>query len=330
LTKEKVVCLTPLETEFFKSALENWIDFSTFELDMLPGDVTEGEVCKAVADATVIFGDGRHLTHITRRVIEAAPRLKLIQLLTVGYDEVDLEAADEHGIPVSNTAGCNAVSVAEHAIMFMLVLLKKGLYAHESTLRGEWPQMELVVGGKVLELGGKTLGILGLGAIGTEVAKMARVFGPHIIYHKRSRLPGGEEERLGVKYVGFDELLQRSDILSIHVSLTSETRGMIGREEISMMKKGAILLNLSRGAVVDDAAVAEALKEGRLSGAGMDVFGDEPLGPDNVFDGVENVMLSPHVSGASKEMLGRAFRMCGENLARFFAGEKLDNVVNLK
>jgi len=330
LTKEKVVCFTPLETEFFKSHLENWIDFSTFELEILPGDVTEEKVCKAVADATVIFGDGRHLTHITRRVIEAAPRLKLIQLLTVGYDEVDIEAADEHGIPVSNTAGCNAISVAEHAIMFMLVLLKKGLYAHESTLRGEWPQMELAVGGKVLELGGKTLGILGLGAIGTEVAKMARVFGSHILYHKRSRLPVGEEERLGVKYVGFDELLQWSDILSIHVPLTSETRGMIGREEISMMKKGAILLNLARGGVVDDAAVAEALKEGRLSGAGLDVFGDEPLGPDNVFDGVENVMLSPHVSGASKEMLGRAFKMCGENLARFFAGEKLDYVVNLK
>jgi hypothetical protein len=156
LRKEKVVCLVPLEADYFKSALGNWIDFSTFDLDILRGDVTEEEVCKAVADATVIFGDGRHRTHITRRVIEAAPRLRLIQMPTVGYDEVDLEAADEHGIPVSNTAGCNAVSVAEHAIMFMLVLLKKGLYAHESTLRGEWPQMELVFSGKVLELGGKT------------------------------------------------------------------------------------------------------------------------------------------------------------------------------
>jgi phosphoglycerate dehydrogenase-like enzyme len=330
LRKEKVVCLVPLEADYFKSALGNWIDFSTFDLDILRGDVTEEEVCKAVADATVIFGDGRHRTHITRRVIEAAPRLRLIQMPTVGYDEVDLEAADEHGIPVSNTAGCNAVSVAEHAIMFMLVLLKKGLYAHESTLRGEWPQMELVFSGKVLELGGKTLGILGLGTIGTEVAKMARVFGPHILYYKRSRLPVGEEERLGVKYVGFDELLKRSDILSIHVPLTPETRGMMGRKEISTMKKGAILLNLARGGVVDEGAVVEALKEGRLSGAGLDVFEGEPLGPDSVFDGVENVMLSPHVSGATKEMLGRAFKMCGENLARFFAGEKLDNVVNLK
>jgi len=310
--------------------LGNWIDFSTFDLEMLPGDVTEEEVCKAVADVTVIFGDGRHRTHITRRVIEAAPRLKLIQMPTVGYDEVDLDAADEHGIPVSNTAGCNAVSVAEHAIMFMLVLLKKGLYAHESTLRGEWPQMELVFSGKVLELGGKTLGILGLGAIGTEVAKMARVFGPHILYCKRSRLPAVEEERLGVEYVGFDELLKRSDILSIHVPLTHETRGMIGREEIATMKEGAILLNLARGGIVDEAAVVEALKEGRLSGAGLDVFEDEPLGPDTIFDGVENVMLSPHLSGASKEMLGRSFRMCGENLARYFAGEKLENVVNLK
>jgi phosphoglycerate dehydrogenase-like enzyme len=215
-------------------------------------------------------------------------------------------------------------------MMFMLVLLKKGVYAHESTLRGEWPQMELAVGGKVLELGGRTLGILGLGDIGTEVAKRARGFGPHILYHKRSRLPVAEEEVLGVEYVGLDELLKRSDILSIHVPLTPETRGIIGREEIASMKKGAILLNLARGGIVDEGALVEALKEGRLSGAGLDVFEDEPQGPDNIFEGVENVMLSPHVSGASKEMLIRAFGICGENIARFFSGEKLENVVNLK
>ncbi len=324
------MCLIPLETDYFKSVLENWIDFSTFDLDILRGDVTEEEVCGAVADATVIVGDGRHQTHVTRRVIEAAPRLGLIQMFTVGYDEVDLEAADERGIPVSNAAGVNAVSVAEHAMMFMLVLLKKGVYAHESTLRGEWPQMELAVGGKVLELGGRTLGILGLGDIGTEVAKRARAFGPHILYHKRSRLPVAEEVRLGVEYVVFEELVKRSDILSIHIPLTPETRGMIGREEIASMKKGAILLNLARGGIVDEGALVEALKEGRLSGAGLDVIEDEPLGPDNIFDGVKNVMLSPHISGASKETFGRAFRMCGENLARFFAGEELENVVNLK
>jgi len=328
LTKEKIVCLTPLKTEFLKSNLENWIDFSTFDLEILPGDITEEEVCKAVADSTVIFGDGRHRTHITRKVIEAAPNLKLIQMPTVGYDEVDLEAANEYGIPVANTAGCNAVSVAEHAIMFMLVLLKKGLYAHESTLKGEWPQMELAVGGKVSELGGKTLGILGLGAIGTEVAKMARGFGTNILYNKRNRLPQDKEERLGVTYVGFDELLKQSDILSIHVSLNSDTRGLIGREEISMMKKGAILLNLARGPVVDEVAVADALIEGRLSGVGLDVFRDEPLGPGNVYEGLENVMLSPHVSGGSRETFGRSFMMCGKNLARYFAGEKLDYLVN--
>jgi phosphoglycerate dehydrogenase-like enzyme len=330
LTKEKVVCLTPLEIGFFKSNLENWIDFSTFDLEILPGDASEEEVCKAVSDATVIFGDGRHVTHINRRVIEAAPRLKFIQMPSVGFDEVDLEAANEYGIPVANTAGCNAVSVAEHAIMFMLVLLKKGLYAHESTLKGEWPQMEIAVGGKVSELGGKTLGILGLGAIGTEVAKMARGFGTNILYNKRNRLSLGEEGRLGVTYVGFEELLQQSDILSIHVSLNSETQGLIGREEISMMKKGAILLNLARGPVVDEAAIVDALREGRLSGAGLDVFWDEPLGPDNVYDGLENVMLSPHVSGASRETIGRSFKMCGENFARYFAGEKLEYLVNQK
>jgi len=329
-TREKIVSLTPVEPEFFKANLERWIDFSAVDLDILPGDASEDQVCEAVADATVIFGDGRHFTHITRRVIEAAPKLKLIQTLSVGYDEIDLKAADDLGIPVANTQGSNAPSVAEHAIMFMLVLLKKGLLSHEATLRGEWPQMDLAVSGKVLELGGKTLGILGLGAIGTEVAKRARVFGPRIIYNKRSRLPEEEEKRLGVEYADFDELLRLSDVLSIHVPLTPETRGMIGRVEIARMKPGAILLNLARGGVVDDAALADAVKEGRLSGAGLDVFEDEPLGPDSVFVSVENVITSPHVSGASKETLGRAFKMCGENMARVFRGEGPEYVVNLR
>ncbi|UCD44678.1 MAG: 2-hydroxyacid dehydrogenase [Candidatus Bathyarchaeota archaeon] len=329
-TREKIVSLTPLEPDFFKANFGRWIDFQEVDLAILPGDASEEQVCEAVADATVIFGDGRHFIPVTRRIMEAAPRLKIIQMPSVGYDEVDLKAADELGIPVANTQGCNAPSVAEHAIMFMLVLLKRGLLNHEATLRGEWPQMDIAVGGKVLELGGKTLGILGLGAIGTEVAKRARVFGPQIIYNKRSRLPEDEEKRLGVEYAGFDELLQLSDILSVHVPLTPETWGMIGREEIAMMKPGAILLNLARGGVVDDAALAEALREGRLSGAGLDVFQDEPLGPGSVFVGVENVMTSPHVSGASKETMGRGFKMCGENLARVFRGEDPEYVVNLK
>jgi glyoxylate reductase len=330
MLKEKIVCLTPLEGGFFKSLLENWIDFSNIDLEMLPGDVAEDEICKAVADATVIFSDGRHITHITRKVIESAPNLKLIQTPTVGYDEIDLDAANEYGIPVANTAGSNAISVAEHAIMFMLVLLKKAIYAHESTLRGDWPQMDLVVGGKVMELGGKTLGILGLGDIGLEVVRLASAFGPRVLYNKRSRLSVDKERQLGIEFVELDELLRQSDILSIHVSLNSDSRGMISRDEISMMKDGAILLNLARGPVVDETALVEALKNGKLSGAGLDVFYEEPLGQNNAFEGLDNIILSPHVSGGTKEMMGRAFKMCGENLSRVFSGKRPENVVNLK
>ena len=329
-TGEKIVCLTPLTNEFFKASFSKWIDFSKVELEIVPEDASEEIVCKAVADATIIVGDGRHRISITRRVMEAAPGLKLVQMFTVGYDEVDLAAADELGIPVANAQGSNAPAVAEHAMMFMLVLLKKGLYSHEATSRGDWPQMELAVGGKLLELGGKTLGILGLGAIGTELARMARAFGPRIIYHKRNRLPEDEEEKLGVEYVGFDELIAQSDILSIHVPLTDETRGMIGGEEIARMKPGAILLNLARGGIVDDAAVVDAVKEGRLAGAGLDVFRDEPVGPRNIYAGVDNLILSSHVSGASSETFTRAFKMSGENLARAIAGEKPEYLVNLK
>ena len=292
-------------------------------VDVKPGMAKE-ELCKEIRhyDGLIV----RSGTKVTADVIEAAKRLKVIARAGVGVDNIDVDAATKRGIIVMNAPTGNTVSTAEHTFSLLLALSRNVSRADRSMRGGKWERKRFVG----TELYDKVLGIIGLGRVGTEVAKRARGFGPHILYHKRSRLPVAEEERLGVEYVGFEELLKRSDILSIHVPLTPETRGMIGREEIASMKKGAILLNLARGGIVDEGALIEALKEGRLSGAGLDVIEDEPLGPDNIFDGVENVMLSPHISGASKETFGRAFRMCGENLARFFAGEELENVVNLK
>jgi len=173
-----------------------------------------------------------------------------------------------------------------------------------------------------------TLGILGLGAIGKAVVKRANVFGPRIIYHKRNRLTEKEENELGVEYVEFEELLAKSDILSIHVPLTEQTRRMIGREEIAKMKNGAILINLTRGGVLDESSVAEAVKEGKLSGAGLDAYEHEPVSSNNPLIGIENVILSPHVGGATKESLDRTLEMSGENMARILAGQKPKHVVN--
>jgi lactate dehydrogenase-like 2-hydroxyacid dehydrogenase len=245
-----------------------------------------------------------------------------------GYDEVDISAANEMGVPIATTRAANAQAVAEHAIMFMLVLLNRGIYAHRATRRGDWPQMELLVEKRTKELRGRTLGILGLGAVGKEVASRVRAFGTRVIYHKRNRLSLEEERRLELEYVEFDELLTRSDILSIHVNLTPETKGMIGRREISMMKDGAILINTARGAVVDEQALADALMKGKLFGAGLDVFNHEPLGPENVFNGIDNVILSPHISGGTVESITRMIESAGKNIALVLGGKRPLNKVN--
>jgi phosphoglycerate dehydrogenase-like enzyme len=303
------------------------MDFSEVELHSISPEAQEEEICRAISNATILYtGPGR--PPITKKIIEAATQLKLIQTPGAGYNEIDVVAAEEAGVPVATTRGGNINAVAEHAIMFMLVLLKRGLYAHEATVRGDWPQFELGMSGTVRELGGNTLGILGLGGIGREVAKRARSFGPRIIYHNRNRLGEVEEADLGVEYVDFDELIRCSDVLSVHVPLTPQTRGIIGRKEIGEMKSGAILLNLARGGVVDEEAVVEAVKAHKLAGAAFDVFEVEPLESDNIFKCVENVMLSPHCSAATVESVERMFNIAGRNIAAIIKGQPLMNVVN--
>jgi D-3-phosphoglycerate dehydrogenase len=325
--KEKILCLMPMSQQRFLDNYSPWIDFTTTDLQILDPTVPESKICEAVKDSTIIFG-GPGRPPITRKIIESGTKLKLIQMPGAGYNEVDIKAAKENGIPVATTKGANAKGVAEHAITFMLVLLKKSLYSNEATQRGEWPQMEMVFNKNPLELGGKTLGILGLGEIGKEVAKLAKPFGTDIIYCNRNQLDAEEEKLLQVEFVSFDELLSRSDILSIHVPLSSETKGMIGVKEILKMKQGAIIVNMSRGGVVDEKAVADALRNKRLMGAGFDVFASEPLGADHVFKGIENVILSPHVSGGNVESVSRMTAFAAKNMVLVMEGKKPSGIVN--
>jgi lactate dehydrogenase-like 2-hydroxyacid dehydrogenase len=251
----------------------------------------------------------------------------------VGYDFVDLDAATELKIPVANNPGWSSTSVAEHTLMFMLFLLKKGFRQHQMGNKKQWTITEKQgFWDQVWELRGKTLGILGLGNIGKEVARLARVFGPKIIYSKRTRLSDEVEEALGLEFCSLDDLLAKSDILSIHVPLTEETRGMIGRDEIAKMKSGAILLNLARGEVVDDEALAEAIIEGRLSGVGTDVLtenrrGDVVETPSSLLD-LENVMITPHMAGPTPEARSRSEVQATDNILRVLEGEKPFYLVN--
>lgn len=309
----------------------NRIDPSDVDIVQVPTKASEDEVCQTVTGATVILLPP--IRHINRKMLEAARGVKLIQIISVGYDFIDLEAATELKIPVANNPGYSTTSVAEHTLMFILVLLKKGLRLHQMGNTKKWTISEKQgFWDQVWELKGKTLGILGLGNIGKEVARLAKVFGPDILYFKRTRLSEREEEELGVEYCSLDDLLARSDILSIHVPLTDETSGMIGREEIAKMKPGAILLNLARGEIIDEEALAEAVLEGRLSGVGTDVLTETRRGnvvetPSPLID-LENVMITPHMAGPTMEARARSQVQATDNILRVLGGEKPLYLVN--
>ena len=332
MDKPKVVTFLPPPLDFqITHIFSNRIDPSDVDIVHVPINASEDEACQAVANATVILSPP--VRHFNRRILEAAKGVKLIQTISVGYDFIDMEAAKELNIPVANNPGWSSTSVAEHTLMFMLVLLKKGLRLHQMGNQKQWTVSEKQgFWHQVWELKGKTLGILGLGNIGKEVARLASVFRPVIIYCKRTRLSEEEEEELGVEYCSLDDLLARSDILSIHVPLTDETRGMIGRDEIAKMKPGAILLNLARGEVVDDEALAEAVMDGRLSGVGTDVLTERRLGDvvetPSPLIGLENVMITPHMAGPTPEARARSETQATDNILRVIRGEKPLHLVN--
>jgi phosphoglycerate dehydrogenase-like enzyme len=258
---------------------------------------------------------------VTAEMIKAAPKLKLIQLPQVGYDNVDVAAAARAGVPVCNTPGVTASSVAEHTLMLILATLRRLLECDASVRGSEWPQLEMFRKG-LHDLAGATLGIVGLGAMGKALANACRPLAGEILYYKRHRLSGEEEQQLGVTYAQLDDLLRRSDVVSLHVPLNQETRGLIGRRELSLMKPGAILVNTARGSVVDYDALIEHMRAGRLGGAGFDVLWQEPLPPDSPLLTFDNVVFSPHVASSTHEAAWKCFSMAFENVYRVAAGSE--------
>ena len=249
----------------------------------------------------------------------AAPKLKLVQLLSAGYDDVDLEAARRAKVPVCNNGGANAISVAEHALMLMLGVSRKVIWQHNNVTGGRWrgngpaPRM--------YEVFGKTLGVVGLGTIGKKVARLARAFGMHVQYYDIARVPEDVEDLLGVRFRLFRELLRTSDIVSLHVPLDNSTRHMIGAEELALMKPEAIIVNTSRGPVIDEVALTHALGEHKLFGAGLDVFDQEPPPPDNPLFKLDNVLLTAHFAGPTWDNNIARFRNAFDNVQRVRRGE---------
>src|SRR4051794_30573330 len=249
----------------------------------------------------------------------AAPRLKLVQLLSAGYDNVDLEAARRARVPVSNNGGANAISVSEHALMLMLTVYRKVIWQHGSVSGGRWrgngpaPRM--------YELHDKTLGIIGLGTIGKKVARLARAFGMRVQYFDIARLNEDEADTLGVRFRLMRELIRTSDVISLHVPLNDSTRHMIGAEELALMKPTAIIINTSRGPVMDETALHATLSAGKIFGAGLDVFAQEPPPSNNPLFRLDNVVLTAHFAGPTWDNHVARFRNAFDNVRRVARGE---------
>lgn len=318
--KTKILSFAQFSPEAQRSWLLKYSDPSEVEFTVARRGLTEDEVCEEVSDATIIIATPGS-PFLSRNVLESAEEVKLIQFVSVGYDRIDIDAATDLGIPVANNAGVNANTVAEHTIMMILVLQKKAVQSHNRVMHGLWTEGK---SGNMWELRGRTLGILGLGDIGTAVAKIAKGFGPRILYNKRSRLTEEAEHELGVEYRSFEDLLKESDVLTIHVPLTDETRHIIGRDEIAMMKDGAIIVNTTRRDVVDESALSNALQRGKLQGVGIDVpktsdFHAEEL--RELFEG-HNAITTSHIASASRQVMGRMMAQVGENIRRALSGEE--------
>ncbi len=283
---------------------------------------TPGEDPASLAEAEAILVA---LADVTADDIERAPRLAMIQTPSHGFDHVDIDAAADRGIPVCNvgTSGAEAGTVAEHAMLLMLACARRLVDGHDGLRTGAWPALTA----STIELQGKNLGIIGLGHIGREVAKRARAFGMNVLYYDPVPAHEDVEAELRLQPVPMEELLGRADVVTLHVPLMASTRGLIGKDELASMKDGAILVNTSRGPVVDNAAVADACNAGRIT-AGIDVFDPEPPPDDHPLRGAANVVLSPHVAGTTRESVQRIMAASLENLRRFGRGERIKDIVN--
>ncbi|MGP4007351.1 2-hydroxyacid dehydrogenase [Streptomyces sp. 4N124] len=269
------------------------------------------------------------LAPVTAEHLAAAPELELVQCASHGFDYVDVTAARARDVPVCTigSSGAEAQNVAEQTFALMLALAKQLIPAHTALVEADWalPRLQR----SLTELSGKTLGIVGLGQIGQEVARRAVAFDMTVVYAGRRRVPPETEASLGgARHVPLDELLRTADYVSLHTPLTEETRQLLHAERLALLKPTAFVINTARGALIDQAALADALERGALAGAGIDVFDPEPPTPALRLLKAPNVVLSPHAAGVTRETLVRIALAAVQNVAGFLAGNPPRDVVS--
>ena len=287
-----------------------------FRLDL----VSPADLPRALAEADYLMG---FIGPLSDETLRGARRLKLVQLLSVGYDNFNLAGARTARIPVAVNGGANAIAVAEHAIMLMLATLKRLTELNDQVHAGAWRGSQP----RLYELWSSTVGVVGMGRIGQEVARRLENWGATLVYYDPFRLAADREQALRVSYLPLEELLRISDAVSIHVPLNDQTRHLIDARALGLMKPTAVLVNTARGGLVDENALVDAVKGGRIAGAGLDVLSHEPPPNDHPLFGLPNVVLTPHMAGPTWQSWPRRFGNSYANISRVQRGGKPEWVV---
>ena len=283
------------------------------------GAEDEAELIKRIDRSQVAINIRAH-ARFTDGVFAGCPRLEMISIWGTGTDNIDLNAAGRRGITVCNTPGVNAFAVAEHTIALMLAVARRIPKLDREVRGGAWPREMLT------QCLGKTLGVFGTGSIGARVITIARALGMDVLAYS-ARGDAAHVASLGAQAASKDDVLRAADVVSLHVRLAPETRGFLGRRELGLMKRTAILINTGRGALVEREALLDALAGNKLAGAGLDVFHDEPIKPGDPLLGLPNVVLSPHNAGQTPEVVRDGLLLAVENIEHFLAGRPSHAVV---
>jgi D-3-phosphoglycerate dehydrogenase len=312
----RIVCLSPYSKEQVEGlfAGRHAVDVVT-----VPDPPAPEAVLRECSMAELVIADKRHKHRLPREVLEQMRGCLLIQMPAVGFDVIDHLAAAEFDIAVANSAGYNRDGVADWTVMAILNLVRRGSWGDRRMREGGWPKPEMLSH----ELAALTVGIVGLGNVGSALATRLLAFGSRVVYADVV-----ERKFSGVERVPFVELLELADVVCVHVPLDKTTHPLIDAAALKRMRKGAFLVNASRGPVVDEKALIAALESGHLGGAGLDVFEQEPTPADNPLRRMENVFFSPHMAGFTLEAEARALDMVRDNLTRVLDGEEPFNVVN--
>ena len=277
------------------------------------GAEDETELIRRIGEARIAINIRAH-ARFTAAVFESCPALRMISIWGTGTDNIDLDAAARGGVTVCNTPAVNAIAVAEHTLALMLAVARRLCRIDRDMREGAWPRDMLA------QLHGKTLGVFGMGAIGTRVAALGRALGMDVLGWSARDDPR-RIRALAITPGSKEQILRRSDVISLHLRLTAATRGFIGREALAQMKPEAILVNTGRGPLIDRDALLDALSGGRIAGAGLDVFHDEPLKPGDPLFALSNTVLSPHNAGQTPEVRRDGLMLAVQNAENFLAGK---------